>query len=71
MYFEIQPTENQSNGEVSNKTIDYYSQHQNSTALNPCQTGNYDHIFDCNLALIISNREIENLEIHSPFDFFS
>ena len=46
MYFEILPTENQSNGELSNKTTEYYSQQNLSTTLNPCQTGNPNHEHD-------------------------
>ena len=45
MYFEIQPTENQSKGQVSNKTTNYYFQQQNSTILNPCQTGSNNHAY--------------------------
>ena len=46
MYFEILPTENQSNGELSNKTTEYYSQQNLTTTLNPCQTGNPNHVQD-------------------------
>ena len=43
MYFEIQTTENQSKVGLSNKTIDYYTQQNISSTMNPCQTGNCNH----------------------------
>ena len=56
MYFEIQTTENQSNAGLSNKAIDYYTQQNDSSTMNPCQTGNFNHeyklIFDFNSFMI-------------------
>ena len=43
MYFEIQTTENQSKVGLSNEAIDYYTQQNNSSTMNPCQTGNFNH----------------------------
>jgi len=40
MYFEIQTTENQSKVGLSNKTIDYYTQQNYSSTMNPCQIVN-------------------------------